>query len=75
MFDFLIRKQVIQGAQRFIDRLGRDTQAGLLARLFARLTGDTGHKLPPIGAEDYARLLGQREALHTQPVALRRAQH
>lgn len=50
--------------QRFIDRMGKDTQAGLLARLLARLTGDAVAKQAPIGAEDFARLQGQREGMH-----------
>lgn len=49
--------------QRFIDRMGKDTKAGLLARLLAKLTGDPGSRLAPIGAEDYARLMGQREGM------------
>lgn len=51
------------------DRVGMDAQAGFLARLGARLLGLQGVGRVPLGAEDVARLEGQRQAFR----AVRRA--
>lgn len=48
--------------QSFLDQMSDHSQAGALARLFGRLTG-TQPKPVPLGAEDYARLQGQREGM------------
>lgn len=47
---------------RYLDRSGKDGEAGVLARLAARLLGGSARWVP-MGAEDYARLDGRREAM------------